>query len=117
MKKEETSPQDLLSWIIMFRNIIIFLFIIFLSAQSFADQNDIRLNRLFDKLIVTELIQNKFNKHNLEHHLLSIITKNYAYKNQIYYFNKIEEVLKNKKALPSVHASKLIERILCNNSL
>ncbi len=38
----------------MFRNIIILLFIIFLSAQSFADQNDKRLNRLFDKLIVTE---------------------------------------------------------------
>ena len=38
----------------MFRNIIILLFIIFLSAQSFADQNDKRLNRIFDKLIVTE---------------------------------------------------------------
>ena len=30
------------------------MFFIFLSSQSFADQNDKRLNRLFDKLIVTE---------------------------------------------------------------
>ena len=54
MKKKEISPQDLLSWMIMFRHIILFLFFIFLSAKSFADQNDKRLNRLFDKLIVTE---------------------------------------------------------------
>ena len=39
---------------IMFRQIILLLFFIFLSSQSFADQNDKRLNRLFDKLIVTE---------------------------------------------------------------
>ena len=54
MKKKEISPRDLLSWMIMFRQIILFLFFIFLSSQSFADQNDKRLNRLFDKLIVTE---------------------------------------------------------------
>ena len=39
---------------IMFRQIILLLFFIFLSSQSFADQNNKRLNRLFDKLIVTE---------------------------------------------------------------
>ena len=38
----------------MFRQIILFLFFIFLSSQSFSDQNDKRLNHLFDKLIVTE---------------------------------------------------------------
>ena len=38
----------------MFRHIILFLFLIFLSSQPFADQNDKRLNHLFDKLIVTE---------------------------------------------------------------
>ena len=54
MKKKEISPRDLLSWMIMFRQIILFLFFIFLSSQSFADQNDKRLNRLFDKLIVAE---------------------------------------------------------------
>ena len=54
MKKKEISPRDLLNWMIMFRHIILFLFFIFLSSQSFADQNDKRLNRLFDKLIVTE---------------------------------------------------------------
>ena len=54
MKKKEISPRDLLSWMIMFRHIILFLFLIFLSSQPFADQNDKRLNHLFDKLIVTE---------------------------------------------------------------
>ena len=54
MKKKEISPRDLLNWMIMFRQIILLLFFIFLSSQSFADQNDKRLNRLFDKLIVTE---------------------------------------------------------------
>ena len=54
MKKKEISPQDLLSWMIMFRHIILFLFLIFLSSKPFADQNDKRLNHLFDKLIVTE---------------------------------------------------------------
>jgi tetratricopeptide (TPR) repeat protein len=54
MKKKEISPRDLLSWMIMFRHIILFLFLIFLSSQSLADQNDKRLNHLFDKLIVTE---------------------------------------------------------------
>ena len=54
MKKKEISPRDLLSWMIMFRQIILFLFFIFLSSQSFSDQNDKRLNHLFDKLIVTE---------------------------------------------------------------
>ena len=38
----------------MFRFLTLFIFLFFLSTQLFADQNDKRLNPLFEKLVVTE---------------------------------------------------------------
>ena len=54
MKKKDISHLNLSRQKIMYKIIITFVFFITIPFQVLADQNDKRLNYLFDKLVIEE---------------------------------------------------------------
>ena len=70
------------------------------------------VNIIFDKPIVPELIQDKFNKDNIISKLNFLIKDKKGSKLQLKNFNDLEKMLKNKNIKPSVYASKIIKNIL-----
>ena len=70
------------------------------------------VNIIFDKPIVPELIQSKFNKDNIKHILNLLIKDEKGLKHQLKKFSNFENMLKSKNIKPSVHATKIIENIL-----